>query len=442
MKCRSTGSVERFKARLVAKGYAQKPGIDFSETFAPVVRLNTLRSLLAYAVQNKMLIHQMDVNTAFSNGHLKDEVYMEQPPGYVSEGQEDLVCYLQRSLYGLKQAARCWNTTFCEYLRELGFTQLQSDCCVFKMNEPLILIALYVDDIILIADNDDVMNKIKKDLMPRFSMKDMGPLHHILGSSCIQDTDNGRLGLTQEMYIEKLISKFGQTEAKSVSTPSDPNVTMMKDDGISKPVDQFLYQSLFGSLLYAAVSTRPDIQFAVSAVAKYTARPNQSHLTAAMRILRYLNKTKHFVLWYEHDSNSEVIGFSDSDYARDIDDRHSISGYVFMFESGAVSWYSGKQTCVATSTAQAEYIALSQTTKEGMFLRQLFGELEGTDHGQSLFERTIKQLSRLPRIQCSIQELNTLTFAIILLVKLSSINRLCSSTATLRTMWLTFLLSR
>jgi len=380
VKNRPDGAIERFKARLVAKGYSQKPGVDFSETFAPVVRLNTLRSLLAFAVKKKLIIHQMDVNTAFLNGHLEDEVYMEQPPGYVSEGQEDLVCHLQRSLYGLKQAPRCWNSIFCKHMRELGFTQLQSDCCIFKKDQPLVFVALYVDDIIPVAENDEVMNKTKKDLMQRFEMKDMGPLHHILGINCIQDVDNGRLGLSQELYIDKLIHKYNLTEANSVSTPSDPNVTLMKDDGVSKPVNQSLYQSLIGSLLYAALGTRPDIQFAVSAVAKYSSKPNQSHLTAALRILRYLKKTKHLILWYEQ-NDDKVVGFSDADYARDVDDRHSTSGYVFVLGSGAISWYSGKQKGVTTSTAQAEYVALSHTTKEAVFLRQLLSELEGTDYG-------------------------------------------------------------
>jgi len=120
VKSKPDGNVERFKACLVAKGFSQQPGTDFNETFASVVRLNSLRSLLAYAVNKKLIIHQMDVNTAFLNGHLQEDIYMEQPPGYVIEGKEDLVCYLQRSLYGLKQSSRCWHVTFREYMRELG----------------------------------------------------------------------------------------------------------------------------------------------------------------------------------------------------------------------------------------------------------------------------------------------------------------------------------
>jgi len=223
VKNKPDGSIDCFKARLVAKGYSQQPGIDYTETFASVVRLNSLRSLLAYAVSKKLLIHQIDVVTAFLNGTLAEEVYMEQPPGYVKKGQENLVCYLQRSLYGLKQSSRCWNKTFTEYLKELKFVQLKADCCIFKREEPLTFIALYVDDVIVIAENDEIIQKTKLELSKRFQMKDMGPLHYTLGITCIQDQSNGKIGLMQGIYIDKLIDRYGLNDSKVVSTPSDPN---------------------------------------------------------------------------------------------------------------------------------------------------------------------------------------------------------------------------
>ena len=385
VKSKPDGTVERFKARLVAKGYSQQPGTDFAETFSPVVRLNNLRALLAYAIQKNLLIHQMDITTAFLHGHLKEEVYMEQPPGYVKEGQENLVCLLQRALYGLKQSPRCWNNTFCEYMKELGFTPLKSDCCIFKKINPLVFVALYVDDLIPITQNLNVMCAVKDDIMKRFPAKDLGPLHYILGIMCIQDHLNNRIGLTQEMYIDRLINRFGLTEALSVSTPSDVNVTLMKDDGISKPVDKAYYQSIVGSLLYLALATRPDIQFAVSNIAKYNANPDQSHLSAAKRILCYLKKTRSLVLWYKQ-SEDKLIGYSDADYARDVDDRHSTSGYVFLLGHGAISWYSSKQRGISTSTSEAEYVALSHAVKEAIFLRLLITEFEAVDYGPVLIK--------------------------------------------------------
>ena len=365
----------------MAKGYSQHPVTDYSETFAPVVQMNNLRSLLAFAVQNKLIIHQMDVTTAFLHGCLEEDIYMEQPPGYIKEGQESFVCLLQKSLYGLKQAPRCWNITFCEYMKSLGFVQLKSDYCIFKKEDSLVFIALYVDDLIPIAQNMNIMNSVKADIAKHFPVKDVGQLLYILGVNCVQDHQNERIGLTQEMYIDKLIDKFELTDALPVATPSDVNVTLMKNDGISKPVDKLFYQSLVGSFLYIALATRPDIQFAVSTVTKYNASPDQSHLTAAKRILRYLKLTKSFILWYGTELNDRLIGYCDADYARDVDDRHSTSGYVLVIANGAVSWYSGKQRGIATSTAQAEYQALSHATKEAVFLRQLFTELKGTDYG-------------------------------------------------------------
>jgi Reverse transcriptase (RNA-dependent DNA polymerase)/gag-polypeptide of LTR copia-type/Integrase core domain/GAG-pre-integrase domain/Domain of unknown function (DUF4219) len=382
VKHKPDGTVERFKARLVAKGYAQRPGIDFNETFAPVVRLDSMRSLLAYAVQKNFVIHQMDVVTAFLNGELDEEIYMEQPPGYATAGQGNLVCRLRRSLYGLKQSPRCWNSTFCKYMKELGFVQLESDCCIFRRVEPLTFIALYVDDLIVITENTEIMRQTKQDLMKRFDMKDMGPLHHILNISCIFDEESGRVGLSQEQYINKLIDKFGLADANVVSTPLDMSSRLVKSDGVSAPVDKMLYQSLVGSLLYVALGTRPDIQHAVSTVAKYCSEPNQSHLTAAKRILRYLKKTKEFALWYHcSDGRSDqIVGFADADYAGDSDDRHSTSGYVFLFGGGAITWYSGKQKCVSTSTTEAEYVALCHAAKEAVFLRRLMSELDNSDH--------------------------------------------------------------
>jgi len=206
-------------------------------------------------------------------------------------------------------------------------------------------------------------------------------VHYILGITCIQDRSNGKIGLKQELYIDKLIDRYGLTDSKVVSTPSDPNMILMKNDGISNSCDKSLYQSLVGSLLYVALATRPDIQFAVSTVAKYCSEPNQSHLTAAKRILRYLKKTKNYVLWLGS-NDIDLLGFSDADYARDVDDRHSTSGYVFMLGDGCISRYSGKQKGVSTSTAQAEYIAVSHATKEAVFLRQLLSEFESADIGR------------------------------------------------------------
>ena len=366
------GVVQKFKARLVAKGYSQQFGVDYHDTFAPVVRFNSLRTLLALAVQRGMIIHQMDVVTAFLNGYLDEDIYMEQPPGYVKPGTENMVCHLKRSLYGLKQSPRCWNILLCEFLLELGFRQCKTDNCVFIMNDPFIMLCVYVDDLVLMATCDRDMSDLKEKLCQRFKMSDLGLIHHILGITVIE-TDGAML-LSQQSYIEKVVTKFNMNDAKHVATPADVNVVLCKDDGISKPVDAKLFQSLIGSLLFAAIATRPDIQLAVGIVSRYCSQPNQSHLTAAKRILRYLSGTASVGLRYVK-SGSVLTGYCDSDFARDVDDRRSTTGYLFIQSGSPISWSTSKQKSVAVSTSESEYLALSNAVREALFLLQLFNEL-------------------------------------------------------------------
>ena len=339
-----------------------------------MVRLTSIRSLLAFAVQKGMLIHQMDVVTAFLNGHLEEEIYMTQPPGYVPAGKEDLFCLLQRSLYGLKQSPRCWHSVFCTYMKEMGFVQSKADSCVFTMNKPFSIVTVYVDDLILFTEDTTTMQNLKNGLTNRFKMSDMGPLHYILGVSIIQDSTTGGLWLHQSTYIDQLLEKYRLVEAKPVSTPLDVNVKLVKEDGVSKSADQKLYQSIVGSLLYVAIASRPDIQHAVSTVSKFSANPSETHLTAAKRILRYLKETKLFGLRYLP-SSVELHGYSDADYGGDLSDRHSTSGHCFLLASGVISWHSKKQSVVTLSTAEAEYVALSHATQEVIWLKRLFSEV-------------------------------------------------------------------
>ena len=376
VKHHSDGRVERYKCRLVAKGYSQKYGADYDETFSPVVRFSSIRTLLAFAVQNNLHVHQMDVVTAFLNGHLEEESYMEQPEGYVKAGQEHLVCKLKKSIYGLKQSPRCWNKTFTEFMKDLGFKQSTSDPCVFvRSQQELEILAVYVDDLILITESKESMNELKVALKKRYKMKDMGELSYILGISVVQDHEKNCVFLHQKHYIEAILRKYKMDNANPVATPADANVKLKKIDGVSKPVNPSTYQSMVGSLLYAAMATRPDIAQAVSAVSKFNADPNAAHLTAVKRILRYLKGTLNLVLKYERSESGALIGFSDADWAGDQDDRHSTTGNVFLLGGGAVSWLSKKQSTVALSSAEAEYVALSQAAQECTWLQRLLSDL-------------------------------------------------------------------
>ena len=387
VKHKESGEVERFKCRLVAKGYSQSYGIDYEETFSPVVRFNSIRTLLAWAVQHGMIIHQMDVVTAFLNGKLEEEIYMEQPEGYSKS--RDLVCQLRKSIYGLKQSPRCWNKELQEYLTSIGFVQSTADPCVFIRVEgkSVTVIAVYVDDLILITAMSEDMTKLKKSLESRFKMKDMGEFHYCLGISAIQDKEKGCLWIHQKQYISRMLEKYSLMDANPVTTPADPNVKLVKNDGVSKRVDSVNYQSIVGSLLYAAVATRPDIAQSVSAVSKFNAEPTESHLTAAKRILRYLKGTIDLCLMYQKTGDTELRAYSDADWAGDHDDRHSTSGSICQLSGGAVSWLSKKQASIALSTAEAEYIALCATAQEVVWLRRLLSELgEDQEAATEVFE--------------------------------------------------------
>jgi len=401
VKRKEDGSVDRYKCRLVAKGYSQRPGIDYDETFSPVVTFTTVRALIAYATQHGMHIHQMDVVTAFLNGQLDEEIYMDQPEGFEEPGKERLVCRLLKSLYGLKQSPRCWNRELREFLTSEGFIQSQADPCLFyrrKENKSLVIIAVYVDDLIIVADQEDDITATKEMLSRRFKMKDLGLLSFVLGIGAQQDRDAGTVTLHQKRYVLNLLSRYRMTDANPVSTPADVNVKLVKDDGVSKPADRELYQSLVGSLLYAAVATRPDIAQAVSAVAKFAAAPSEAHMTAARRILRYLKGTSNMGLVYSREGGN-LHAYSDADWAGDQDDRKSTTGNVVILAGAAISWLSKKQQSVALSTTGAEYIALSQCAQEIVWIRRLLQEIgDGVMPPTKVFEdnQGAIQLARNP----------------------------------------------
>ena len=252
VKKNSKGEPERFKARLVAKGYEQQKGIDFNETFAPVVKIQSLRLLIAIAVQEGMQIHHIDISTAFLYGEVEEEIYIERPDGYDVQLSDDQALRLEKALYGLKQAPRNWNKTLMQFLQELGFKSIETDHCIM-FNHHLI-IAIYVDDITIACKQEAKIVEFKKLVSEKFKTKDLGKLSFILGIK-VEHSIDGTIRLSQKSYIEKIMLKFNLENTKSTDIPIQPNHNLTRDLRNEKPslrklFDVTTYRQAIGSLIY------------------------------------------------------------------------------------------------------------------------------------------------------------------------------------------------
>jgi transposase InsO family protein len=389
IKRKADGSVDRYKMRLVAKGFSQKPGVDYEETFAPVAKFATIRALLSMAAHYDLEVHQMDVRTAFLNGDLEQDIYMKQPEGFVASGKENLVCKLRKSLYGLKQASRAWYDKIHHAFVDMGFTVLSADTCVYQLRKAnlYILVALYVDDLLLVSNSLEGLSALKRDLSRRFSMTDLGEAHYILGIQIDRNRAARILSISQREYVHKVLQRFGMMDCKPVTTPLATNVHLTKADSPlphMAPDTAFIrqYQSAVGALMYAMMGTRPDLAFAVASLSQFSSNPGQPHWEAIKHVLRYMRGTTSYRLTYGGRPGTSLLfdGYCDSDWGSNIDDRRSITGYVFMLGGGAVSWQSKKQPTVALSSVEAEYMAATQAAREALWWQKLLHEIGVARH--------------------------------------------------------------
>lgn len=361
----------RYKARLVAKGCSQRPGFDYNETFAPVAKMESVRLLLILANEYKLLVHQMDVKTAFLYGDLDEDIFMKLPTDEKGVSQ---TVRLKKSLYGLKQASRNWNKKFDDAVRELDFCPLKSDCCIYKSKSRGIILLLYVDDILILAKNPQDLAWIKSELGRLFQMKDMNVVKHFLGMEIQRDFENQKLEISQSRYVEKILRRFGMYDCKPVGTPLDPNVKWSK---INQGETDHPYKELLGCLQYLTLTSRPDISTAVSTLSKYQSNATDVHWVGLKRILRYLRGTVDTKLIYEKRPYTHTVkGYADADFANDPDDRRSVSGYAFEIFGSLVSWSTKRQQTVSLSTSEAELIALCTAVAEGLWLVKCLQELD------------------------------------------------------------------
>jgi hypothetical protein len=368
------GSIQRAKSRLVVKGYAQQPRIDYSETFAPVARLDTVRTIIAVAAQKGWNLYQLDVKSAFLNGELKEEVYVQQPRGFETPGQEEKVYKLKKALYGLKQAPRAWYSEIDSYFVQQGFIKSQSEPTLYVKRQgknDILLVALYVDDLVYTSNNEKLIENFKIEMMKKYEMSDLGLLHHFLGIEVYQEKSG--IFICQRRYAENILKKFSMYGCKTVDIPLVVNEKLKKEDG-GKLVDESLYRSLVGSLFYLT-ATRPDLMFAAGLLSRFMSKPSHLHLGAAKRVLRYIMGTLEHGIKFEKNAKIEVKGYCDSDWAGSVDDMKSTSGYVFSLGSGVISWCSKKQDTVAQSSAEAEYLAAGLATQQSLWLRRILEDI-------------------------------------------------------------------
>lgn len=386
LKRKPDGSVDRYKARIVVGGHRQKAGVDYNldEIFAPTLTHTALRAVISHAGAHGWHIHSCDVKGAFLYGNLKELVYMEVPPTLPNTDKDgnEVVLRLRRSLYGLHQAPKVWETLLSQTMDKLGFTRFKSDPCVYGKDirtEHAIVIGVFVDDVVVASPLLSVIDQFKVDLQRHFEITDNGEISGVLGINVDYDRAKRRIRLAQTGYAASVLERFGMEDCKPVSTPLMPSTTLSKTDeeGKAVPGDKAWYASVVGSLMYLAVATRPDLAFAVGCLARFMSDPSEHHIVAAKRVLRYLRGTKDLSLTYAASgtNSDQLLGYCDADYAQDPDTRRSTTGLCFLMNGGAISWSSKRQSTVSTSTAEAEYTALFSGAQEACFLSQLLAEL-------------------------------------------------------------------
>ncbi|GKA65049.1 retrovirus-related pol polyprotein from transposon TNT 1-94 [Tanacetum coccineum] len=375
------GIVSRNKARLVAKGYNQQEGIDNDETYAPVARLESIRILLAYACALDFKLFQMDVKSAFLNGFINEEVYVAQPLGFIDFEKPDHVYKLKKALDVLKQAPKAWYDRLKAFLIKHEYRMGMVDNTLFtkKKSSNLIIVQIYVDNIIFDSTCQDTCDEFAKIMHDEFEMSMMGELNFFLGLQIKQMEDG--IFFNQSKYIKEMLKKFGLEESKPLKTLMSSDTKLTKDEECES-VDSTKYRGMIGSLLYLTAS-RPDIMFSVCLCARFQEAPKTSHLEAVKRIFRYIKGTTHLGLWYPKGTDIETVVYADSDHAGDYVDRKSTSGICTFVGCCLTSWFSKKQTALAISTTEAEYVSAEKACQQALWMKQALIDYDTrSDHGK------------------------------------------------------------
>ena len=387
------GQPSKHKARFVVQGFRQREGLDYGETFSPVVRYDSLRVILSLAAAEDYDMVQFDVKTAFLYGTIDEELYMHQPDGF--DDGTGRICRLKKSLYGLKQAPRKWNERFHQFLKKLGFKRSTADYCVYTgtFNGERVIICLYVDDGMIFGRDKDKLQEILSKLEEEFKIT-KGDCSCYVGLQIKRDRQRKTITVGQQSYLKKLFLRFNMQDAKPASTPGNSKEKLSREDC---PVTQaekdeaakYPYRAAVGSLMFAMLLSRPDIAYEVGQVSRFLENPGRKHVMAVKRIIRYLIKTEDYCITYGKRSQvpsktNQLVCYSDADYAANTDTRRSTTGYVNLMNGGPVTWCSRSQESIATSTVEAEYVAAAEACKEVIWLRRLLTDIGFEQKGSTV----------------------------------------------------------
>jgi len=373
IKYKPDGQIERYKARLVAKGFTQKEGFDFFETFAPVVKMVTIKSIIAIAAIKRWNLYQLDVNNAFLHGELHEEVYLKPPQGLLEE-KDKRVCKLNKSLYGLKQASRSWFEKLRGVLLDIGFHQAKSDYSLFirEKNQNILYLVVYVDDIIITGSNELEIGITKILLEKQFKLKDLGILSYFLGIE-VSHSPQG-IYLSQRKYALGILEESGLSGAKPSKIPMERHIDLKNDDSLLIKNPTF-YRKMVGKMIYLNI-TRPDLSFTVNWLSQFMHEPKEVHLKVLFKLIRYIKNAPGQGLLYSKNGNMVVKGYCDADWAACQISRKSLTGFCIMLGDSLISWKTKKQNTIARSSCEAEYRAIAQASCEIIWIHQLMGELK------------------------------------------------------------------
>ena len=350
---------------------------DFHDTFSPIARYSTVCLLLAVSATMDYELHHFDVETAFLNGVLDEDIYMRVPQGV--EVDSGMVLKLNKAIYGTKQASRIWNANLHATFTDFKFKQSTSDSCLYVLanDDVFCAIVVIVDDLLMACSSMDFIKAFGERLSKVYSISDKGPLTWSLGIHIFRNRQSHTIKLTQSIYIEQVLTRFGMKNCNPTSVPANTSVHLVPTTDKDELAPEPLYRALVGCLLYLANTTRPDIAMAVGSCARFVSKPSLTHWKAAKHILRYLRGTSDLGLTFCRLNGVDcqrITGWSDSDWANDRSTRRSRTGYVFQFGVSTISWRSKLQPTVARSTVEAEYMAMADAAQEAVWIRRLISD--------------------------------------------------------------------